>query len=140
MFAVQLRGNLQFKDERRSSPLLPTQPPRRRSMRQQRIFVDVMRERFQKKTKTCFALSLGFILCIVVEVTMNMATQPPRRRSMRQRTFVDVIMIGIVDIIRMIIESDHFHYFIAIFHQAFCLSLAIITVTTSFFRISPDTS
>ena len=55
-------------------------------------------------------------------------TQPPRRRSMRQRTFVDVIMICIVDN-RMIIESDHFHYFSAIFHQAFCVSLIMITMT-----------
>ena len=58
-------------------------------------------------------------------------TQPPRRRSMRQRTFVDVIMICIVDN-RMIIESDHFHYFSAIFHQAFCVSLIMITMTTSY--------
>ena len=58
-------------------------------------------------------------------------TQPPRRRSMRQRTFVDVIMICIVDN-RMIIESDHFHNFSAIFHQAFCVSLIMITMTTSY--------
>ena len=58
-------------------------------------------------------------------------TQPPRRRSMRQRTFVDVIMICIVDN-RMIIESDHFHYFSAIFHQAFCVSPIMTTMTTSY--------
>ena len=78
VFAVQLRRNLQFKDERRSP---------------------------------------------------NATT---RRRSMRQRTFVDVIMIGIVDIIRMIIESDHIHlssllFFINLSLSSYFINLCLLS-------------
>ena len=59
-------------------------------------------------------------------------TQPPRRQSMRQRTFVDVIMIGIVDIIRMIIESDHIHlssllFFINLSLSSYFINLCLLS-------------